>query len=174
VKLDAILDDAYLDLLMDAVRLFDAQLSKLEREADRSKDPDMSGHLDRMEYVTGLGFVACQQYMTGSFARKNINRRAALDLGPKHRCGVTFAALVNAAANHWKHHTEWDEQKGANLRAEQTAVPLETLGVNLRQPYVLANILHELLRPHASRFQQLIPFLTRWRDEVLDTDANQR
>ena len=95
----------------------------------------------------------------------------ALDLGPKHRCGKTFAALVNAAANHWKHCTEWDGPKVNRARVDKTLQSLQCLGVNLEQSYVLANALHEILRPHPTRFKQLMLFLERWRDDVQSNHA---
>ena len=71
--------------------------------AQCSEDP-YAGEYDGAEYTIGLGFVACQQYMTCVFADKSIDKRAVLELGPRHACGVTYAALVNAAANTWKHY----------------------------------------------------------------------
>ena len=158
--------DPYIDVLQGAARSLDTQLSKLDRDAQRVEDPDMSGQYEAAEYLTGLGFVACQQYMTCAFAGKGIKKRVALDLGPKHRCGETFAALVNAAANHWKHCTEWDGPKVDRARADQTSESLRCLGINVEQSYVLANALHEILRPHPARFRHLIPFLEQWRDDV--------
>ena len=171
MKIDVLVDDAYLNLLKEAASFLDGQLIRLEAEARISEDPDTSGQYDRLEYVTGLGFVACQQYMIGAFARKKINKQTALDLGPKHRCGETFASLVNAAANYWKHREEWGGSNGGNRRADQTARLLRSLGLNLEQSYVIANALYELLRPHAARFERLIPFLTRWRNDVLEENA---
>jgi hypothetical protein len=97
--------------------------------------------------------------------------KTALDFGPKHRCGETFASLVHAVANYWKHREEWSSPNGGNPRAVQTARPLISLGLNLEQPYIIANALYELLRPHPARFDRLIPFLTRWRDDVLAKSA---
>ena len=164
-------DDAYLSLLKEAANFLDGQLARLEGEARTGEDPDRFGQYDRLEYLTGLGFVACQQYMIGAFARKKINKQTALDLGPKHRCGETFASLVNAAANYWKHREEWGGSNGGNPRADQTTRRLRSLGLDLEQSYVIANVLYELLRPHAARFERLIPFLTRWRDDVLEKNA---
>ncbi len=174
MKIDVVVDDAYLNLLREAANFLDGQLTRLEAEARTSEDPDRLGQYDRLEYVTGLGFAACQQYMIGAFARKKINKQTALDLGPKHRCGETFASLVNGVANYWKHREEWGSWDGGNSRADQTARPLRSLGLNLEQSYVIANALYELLRPHPARFERLIPFLTRWRDDVLEKNATKQ
>ena len=161
----------YIDILKEAAQFLDARLSKLDHNAEGSDDPDQSGEYDSAEYITGLGFIACQQYMACAFAGKGINKRIALDLGPKHRCGVTFAALVNAAANYWKHCTEWEGPNVDRVRVEQTSQPLQRLGVNIEQSYALVNILHEILRPHPPRFLHLVPFLERWHDAVLSNHA---
>jgi len=54
--------DLVLPLLQETLRLLDRQLDRIESEAHGAPDPDAEGMLDRLEYVTGLGFVACQGY----------------------------------------------------------------------------------------------------------------
>ncbi len=49
----------------------------------------------------------------------NIKKSRALAFGPKHRSGRTIAAIVNSAANFWKHRDEW-KLEGNQARREQT------------------------------------------------------
>src|SRR5689334_3196376 len=122
--------DPFVDSLRDAAQFIDAQIVKYNAEARRSEDADMRGTYDAGDYVIGLGFVACQQYLTCVFAGRLIDKRAAMELGPQHACGVTYAMLVNAAANYWKHCSEWGGQDGERYRAGLTAEPLRQLGVD--------------------------------------------
>jgi hypothetical protein len=94
-------------LLGDATGLVDGRLAELNLEFRRSSDPDSDGILDRLEYISGFGFVACQAYITAHIGYTKTPKKRALEVGPIHRCGVSCVALVNAAANHWKHEPEW-------------------------------------------------------------------
>ena len=98
--------DFHREFLESAVDLVDAQLDRIDLEVLESTDPDSFGVFDRAEYLTGLGFAACQTYLAATIGRR-VDHARALELGPMHVCGRPIAALVNAAANHWKHSPEW-------------------------------------------------------------------
>lgn len=155
--------DPDLPLLEEVAAILDAQLKRLELEAGRSDDPDAYGVFDSLEHVAGLGFAACQNYIASWAASCRVSRQLALQLGPKHRTGQPLVALVNAAANYWKHSPEWGNTLTA--QAQRTADLFASLGVPVSE-YALINFLHELVRPLPSRFGTLVPFLVHWRDEL--------
>ena len=157
--------DFDLDFLRDAAALVDASLKRLDNKAGASPDPDAFGIYDQAEYISGLGFVACQTYATTVVKRSNIEKREALALGPKHRTGRSMVELTNAAANYWKHSPEWSLDVPAP-QAKQTLEVISSLGVDTSGSYPLANTLNEMLTPHPARFANLIPFLTQWRDAL--------
>jgi len=154
--------DFDLNFLKEATGLVDSKLVRLESETNASHDPDQFGVLDRIEYVLGFGFVACQQYITVTCSRKRKSKGNALAYGPAHRCGKSMAQLVNEAANYWKHSTEW-VRLGRQKRTRET---LSELGVDTTREYVMVAVIHELLTPFPPRFERVVPFLVSWRDDV--------
>ncbi|MFN0298967.1 MAG: hypothetical protein ACKVQU_01300 [Burkholderiales bacterium] len=160
--------DFDLDFLRAAAALQDSSLDRLQAEPRSSPDPDAFGIFDEIEYLAGFGFVACQTYATAVVSQSQLkgNKREALARGPKHRTGRSMAQLVNAAANHWKHSPEW-ALDAPTTQAKQTIEVISSLGVDTNDSYPVANMLREILTPHKPRFENLIPFLTEWRDALL-------
>lgn len=167
--------DYDLGLLRDATQLVDERLAKLDFRADASDDPDGDGTLDQIDYFTGFGFVACQVYISRHLAHAKAPPADALAQGPVHRCGVSVAALAYAAANMWKHRSEWPFDYASQTwrfgkleeRSRRTIETLEKLELDTRPGhYSAANTLYEIARPHPARFESLLPFLQRWRDEL--------
>jgi len=159
--------DFDLEFLTEVLRLIDSKLSELSEAIDEIEDPDMTGHYDRVEYATGLGFAACQQYINavmGGVDKKERTRR--LSLGPAHRLGDPIVAVVNAAANYWKHSSEWGTpaERRIEEEREKTRKRLLNLGVDLKGSYPLSCVLAELSAPGLYRFEDLLPFLIAWRD----------
>jgi hypothetical protein len=94
-------------MLDEALATLDSLLSEIEG-ADACEDPDQFGYFDRLEWVAGLGFTACQTYITETRSWFG-TERASLSWGPRYGRGDhTIAQVVNAAANYWKHQAEWD------------------------------------------------------------------
>ena len=157
--------DFDLDFLRAAVALVDVRLERLNGKADASSDPDEFGIFDELEYITGFGFVACQTYATAVTSRSQLKnkKREALALGPKHRMGRSIAQLINAAANYWKHSAEWSLD-APTIQATRTLEIIASLRVDTNGSYPVANMLYEILTPQPTRFANLIPFLTQWRD----------
>ncbi len=154
--------DFDLEFLKEVAHLVDAHLARLDGKSMTSDDPDQFGVLDRIEYVLGFGFVASQQYITAICSMNRICKSKALDCGPSHHCGKSTAAIVNAAANYWKHASEWTgDDKEQNTRAT-----LSKLGVDVDEHYVLTAVLHKLLPQLPFQFDQMLPSLVSWRDEV--------
>jgi hypothetical protein len=159
--------DFDLEFLRAAVALVDASLARLDEDAKSSQDPDSFGIFDALEYITGFGFVACQTYAVAVVSRSRLKgkKSEALAFGPKHRTGRSVAQVMNAAANYWKHSSEWS--LGAPTRqAKQTVDVISSLGVDPDGSYPMANVLHEILAPQAARFANLMPLLTEWRDAL--------
>jgi len=153
--------DFDLPLLEEVAVILDAQLDRLELEARGTDNPDDFGIFDRAQHVTGLGFAACQNYIASRTGR--VSKRLAFQVGPTHRTGQPMVALVNAAANYWKHSAQWGET--LTPLEQQTAEFFSSLGVPLLG-YCLTNYLYELVRPLPARFGTLLPFLVHWRDEL--------
>lgn len=146
-----------LGLAKDAVALVDAKLDHMIV----TEDADADGTLDTLNNLYGSGFTALQTFVTAVVSNSNLDKRKALELGPIHTCGVSFAGLVNAAANHWKHSSEWSKT-APSRQALQTIGIFESLGVDPWGDYALANALHAIVNPHQTRFASLLPFLERW------------
>jgi hypothetical protein len=161
MNLIAALDSFDLLCLNDAAALVDSKLDLLDERASQSADPDADGIFDRAEYLVGFGFVACQAYMTESISMSGLQKDMALGFGPRHACGHTMAALVNAVANYWKHSPEWTGP--LSRRAEATANLICDLGVDVSSSYVVVNSLYQLVQPRGHRVCFLIPFLSQWR-----------
>jgi hypothetical protein len=153
--------DTHVGFLEDAILLVDNRLSDLEKEESVSPDPDSFGVYDSLDYMCGFGFVACQAYLTGITGFAQIEKKDIFELGPIHRSGKHFIVLINAAANFWKHSDDPGHQ------FESCKKKLEALGVNCEPgQYPLMNTLYELLHPHAARFENLLPFMIQWREDV--------
>ena len=159
--------DHVLDFLKDAVTLVDTNLDRLEKRISTHRDPTMFGFFDQVEYITGLGFVACQTYATAKRSQRTLLKEEALSIGPKHRNGLPMIALVNAAANYWKQSLEWSLE--APKKPSQGMINvISDLGVDPKGPYPITNMLREVVAPYPARFENLIPFLTQWRDGLSD------
>ena len=73
----------------------------------------------------------------------------------------SYAKVVDAAANYWKHHGEWD---GSGKLEAQTRAVLDRVFPSKKE-YPMSNILHALLgKPKTSRVSDLVPWLEKWRD----------
>ena len=152
---------------MSAVALIDASLEQLGIESSSSAEPDTFGVFDKIEYITGFGFVACQTYTTAAVGRSKAKRKKSevLLFGPKHRCGRPIVQLVNAAANRWKHSAEWNPFEPTN-QEKHTVEVIRSLGVNPSGPYPIANMLHAILTPDQNLFRNLVPYIIQWRDSL--------
>src|SRR5882762_2496027 len=92
------------ELLKEILHLLDKQLQRLEEVQERPVDPEALGLYDSGEATIGLGFVACQQYLSTIYGQSKVEKLLALGTGPQHYSGMTTAEIVNHSANYWKHH----------------------------------------------------------------------
>lgn len=159
--------DYDLELLRELINLLDVRLDALEQQIQRCSDPDAFGLFDIAEGVCGLGFAACQQYLTATASGLGVEKSKALPCGPVHACGDTIVSIVNHAANYWKHGDEWALGKSEKQQGK-TQDGLEAVLADFEHGYPLTVILARLLSPSEPwRFRLLLPFLIGWRDAVL-------
>lgn len=103
----------------------DRELSVISKEIERSDDPDTLGLLDYYEQIHGVGFAVCQTFITS--VHKGVNKSAFFSVGPFHSCGKSYAQIINACANYWKHNDEW-ERSSLSGQAKSTIEVIESLG----------------------------------------------
>ncbi len=84
----------------------DSSVSGFLGEWGTAEECDQFGNIDRAERITGLGFVACQAYITYVHHFTNMQKSNSLSFGPCHRTGKRIVDIINHAANYWKHHDE--------------------------------------------------------------------
>ena len=157
--------DFDLDLLQQLIRIIDQHLDLMAQEAAQEDDPDSFGYFDNMEHITGLGFVACQTYMSSVCGFLRIEKQKALAAGPLHSSGRTKVQIINSAANYWKHNSEWSLEK-SNKQRKYIEETFELVGFPIKTDYPLSGMLTELVFPDQAAFQPIIAVLEAWRDEL--------
>ena len=162
--------DLDLDLLHQLVRIIDQHLELLAQESVEVDDPDSFGYFDRMEHLTGLGFVACQTYMSSICGSLRIEKQKALVIGPMHSSGQTMAQIINSAANYWKHNSEWILEK-SNRQRKRIEETFDLVGFPINTDYPLSGVLTELAFPKPAAFQPIVATLEVWRDELRNKTA---
>jgi hypothetical protein len=158
--------DYDLEFLGEIVEMLDRHLDRLDEEANGHPDPDGSGILDRMEYVSGLGLVACQNYLAAVIGTGD--KTQCLALGPKHANHHSIAEIVNAGANYVKHRAE-------PLTSKSNINILDAFGVwkhdatyqGGKYDYPIGNLLYAALYPLRPRFKTLLTLLQQWRDAMI-------
>lgn len=156
--------DYSLYVLKEIASVLDERLSEIERQIQSGAEADWFG--DTAEGLCGVGFVACQQYLTATASWVDVAKSTALGCGPIHPCGNTIASIVNHAANYWKHSDEWSHETSKSQQA-RTQDGLEAILADFENGYPLTVILARLVFPSKNwRFGELIPRLTDWRDDL--------
>ena len=169
--------DFPMNFLKEATGLVDKYIENLDERKENCPDPDSFGLYEDGEHITGLGFVACQYYITATYSfYKNYDyhnytekKPVALKRGPKHCTGSPFAELINACANYWKHHEEWQGVPEKQLRSDaaETIKAMKSLGIKVAGGYYpLHNAFCKLLGSPPYRFNALLPLLKEWREAV--------
>ena len=146
------------DFLTDVLRILGERLSHLHSHVDW-EHPEESYLFDPMEHLAGVGVVAAQRYIASICSWFSISRADALSLGPQKK-GVAVAAVVNAAANYWKHIED-----GEGAIHPPTRRVLEQIGVTLDSSYCVSNALYEC---GFEQFNGLLEALVSWRDAVTE------
>ncbi len=154
-----------LKLLKELVQLIDQQIEKICQLCSDVDDPDSLGYFDRGLVVIGLGFVACQTFMSSVCGHLGVSKGNALAICPLHSSGNTKAQIINHAANYWKHNNEWDPSK-KDKRREDIEKAFESVGFSVDLDYPLSCVLTELSLPGEARFQSVLGALDVWKDEL--------
>ncbi|HCC79693.1 MAG: hypothetical protein A2X25_08960 [Chloroflexi bacterium GWB2_49_20] len=162
--------DFDLDLLKQLVRIIDQHLDIMCQKATQEDDLDSFGYFDSAEHITGLGFVACQTYMSSVYGYLRIEKQKALPIGPFHSSGQSIVQIINNAANYWKHNSEWSLEKTDKQRKyiEET---FEMVGFPVNTDFPLCGVLTEITFPERAAFEPIISILELWRDELRKTVA---
>lgn len=156
-----------LDYELESLRLVAGILDAARADYDRALAgvTEESPLHESVDDLSGLGFVACQKYVTAIAASLRVDRAAALAAGPRTPSGESLASLVNAAANTWKHQAEWpDPLTGREVRT------VERLAHDLDEhswDYKYVNALHAAAP--SGRFSDVADRLAEWRDDLLRT-----
>jgi hypothetical protein len=163
IRLSSDIIDYDLQMLKEILHLLDTQLRRIDREAEEYPDPEGFGFYDLGEATIGLGFVACQQYLSATYGWLSLPKKSALLAGPKHYSGLSIAEIINHSANYWKHCEEWQV---LGKPSKRTGNALQKLGFTFETDYVLSNVLAEVVSPGPTCLRSLIPHLEAWRDAL--------
>jgi hypothetical protein len=157
--------DSDLDLLTELLTVIDRQLDVILDDWQDASEADEFGYFDRAEHITGLGFVACQAYMTATYGFLNMPKSTAVAAGPSHRTGQRVVAIINHAANYWKHHEEWHLDRN-QANQDRIRAAFDAVGFPVDLDYPLSGVLTELVDPQPAAFMPLVPMLAAWRDDI--------
>jgi len=150
------------NLTGELVDIIDGKLADIIDQSTSVDDPDAFGYFDSAEHLTGLGFVACQAYMTAVYGVLGVKKKQAMSFGPLHQCGNSIAQIVNDAANYWKHNNEWALDK-SQKRRELIETTFEKVGFPVGTEYPLSGILTELASPDFASFKPIYGKLNEWK-----------
>lgn len=152
-------------LIGELVETIDKNLAEMVDRANVVEDPDSFGYFDGAEHLTGLGFVACQTYITAVYGILCVEQPKALSCGPRHRCGNSIVQIINDAANYWKHNNAWSMEKRSGRR-ERIENTFKNVGFPVGTEYPLSGVLSELVSPCPVSFGHILKILGEWRSIV--------
>lgn len=161
---DGTIFDYDLDFLSPLLATFDAQLAKVRMDTAQNGDKDQFELLDRLDYLAGVGFTACQQYISATHISAGMGREDAFALGPRYR-DRTIIELVNAGANYWKHHEEWPFEP--EKRRRSTTSSLRGAGVDTDGAYVCSDLIDAMVGVVPEPFECLKQHLIQWRRDLI-------
>lgn len=160
---DTIVDQEFI-LLSEFIYLLDQKISRICNDMEKYSDPESVGLFERGEYFIGIGFVTIQQYLSDTLIFTGISKKCAFDLGPQYSNDLTFVAVLNAAANYWKHSPEWFADD-VSIKTKKTQ---EIIFNVIDSPdYPLSNILSKLIKSEHLAMSSLLPELLLWREAVV-------
>jgi hypothetical protein len=158
--------DFELPFLKELLELLDRKPAAIYARIDESPDPDGYGLYDDAEYITGLGFVACQRFINATYSPSQIAKSAALANPPIHTNGKSVARVINAAANMWKHSNEWNDATPRGM-SKSTIETIES--VTPYKDYPAFSLLYALTGTNT--LMALVPFMEEWRKHLAGDDA---
>ena len=157
--------DYDLELLKGIVRTIDQHLETINQRSTEVDDADSFGYFDQAEHALGLGFVACQTYISAICGQLGTKKQDALSFGPQHSSGQTVVQIVNHAANYWKHSDEWLLNKN-HKKKKYIEIAFEAIGASVETDYPLSNVLMEITSPRKASFESLVELLIIWNEEL--------
>ena len=161
--------DPDLDFLEKHISLIDAELQRIGESARSSPEEWVKEvALEDAESLLGLGFAACQRYITATCGWQKVPKHKALKIGGAVAGGMSGASIINHAANYWKHHDEWAQaptvQKQRTLDAMRS---IDALDTEFPMMVVLATLTER------TTLSPALDHLIRWRDELRTKRPNQ-
>jgi hypothetical protein len=163
---DGKIDDQDMEQLQELLDVLDHQFALNILNRKKTHPPDQNIFWDRLSYITGLGFVMCQQYINITYPTDGLERNEAFRLPPKHSSGYSIVQLINAGANYWKHYQEDVNYPYGSLH-KATIQTIEKLGIEIEYPYICESILDMIAETDENPFRKLIIFLTEWRSNII-------
>jgi hypothetical protein len=160
--------DYDLSLLKEIVHLIDRHLDEIIHNATQVDDAESFGYFDSAEHIIGLGFVACQTYMSSVYGYLRIDKQKALSVGPLHSSGQTKVRIINHAANYWKHNNEWSLDNN-NKQKKYVEEAFESVGFPVDTDYPLSGVLAEIVFSENAGFEAIIHILELWQKQLQET-----
>lgn len=164
-------DRYFLQMVLSHVDVF---IREIKEWARSHGDPEADDFCFEMEYIIGIGFVACQRYLSSTCALFRIGFKEGCRLPPLVRDGISFADAINATANYWKHHDGWEDdsdiqhekhtKETLHKQEKHTKETLHKLGCDPPYIFVAAKILGDL--SGEILVESLLPRLMEWRKNV--------
>ena len=152
----------FLELLL---RSFDRQLRFVRKAIDEQYGPDSTEYLNQLDYLAGVGFISCQQYITTINRATNLDVEQASKFPPLHVPGISVVTVIQAGANYWKHHEEWSDNN--IMKRRYTIDVLQRAGIDIEGAYVCSDLMDKLCGIEPNPFARLKNLLVEWRNNVI-------
>lgn len=169
IKIGTDFADPNLHLLLGLLKTLDQKIVEITELILDSPDPESDGLTDNGEYFIGAGFVLIQQYLTDTLTLTGISKRTAFELGPRYSKEHSVVMIINAAANWWKHESEWIGNH-PNKQSQLTREVIMSI-TEYALDYPLSNVLSKLLQTSNITLSALKPKLIHWRKAIDENRA---
>ena len=147
------------------LRTLDSSLSSIHEQIKAAEVCEVEIICEQGEYLIGVGFCAMQRYLFDVLQDIEIEASYARKLGPKSQKGEPLAKLIHAAANYWKHESEWHIWLDKLRNDSQKTVDIILQGKESAD-YPLADLLSELCGAKPLLLVNCLPQLLEWRAAV--------
>lgn len=159
--------DTQLPILTGLLEYIDTELQKIQVCTDAGLDVDSIGVLETGEYLIGVGFVAVQQHLNESLMKKYLKKHDAFSLGPIHSTNASSISIINAAANWWKHESEWHRLGEVPKNGERTYKTI--MDISNQHDYALSNVLASFSESKNLSFSEsIIPCMEEWSKAIME------
>jgi len=159
--------DTQLPILTVFLEYIDTELLKIQDRVDAGYDVSSTGAFDIGEYLIGIGFVAVQQHLNESLMNNYLKKNEAFSLGPIHSTNASSISIINAAANWWKHESEWHRLGEVPRNGERTYNTI--MDISNQRDYALSNVLASFSDSKKLSFSEsIIPCIEEWSNAVME------